>query len=76
MKALPQLFWSGESLKIKSVEAGAATNVTVATLATDKFVNGAYYEDCELSQESESAKNEEDAKALFDYCDEVTKKYQ
>jgi hypothetical protein len=25
---------------------------------------------------TESAKNDEDAKALFDYCDDVTKTYQ
>lgn len=61
---------------MKSVEAGAATTVTCATLPKDKLVNGGYYEDCAISSESESAKNEEDAASLFDFCEAVTKEFQ
>jgi len=61
---------------MKSVEAGASTTVTCATLPHDKLVNGGYYEDCGITAESESAKNVEDAKALFDFCEEATKEFQ
>lgn len=61
---------------MKTPAAGAGTTVTVATLPSDAFVNGGYYDDCEIGKESDSAKNEEDSKALFDYCDEVTKEFQ
>lgn len=61
---------------MKSVEAGASTTVTCATLPHDKLVNGGYYEDCGITTESESAKNVEDAKALFDFCEEATKEFQ
>lgn len=61
---------------MKSVEAGAATTVTCATLPAEELKNGGYYEDCDVTTESESAKNEEDAAALFDFCEEATKDYQ
>jgi NAD(P)-dependent dehydrogenase (short-subunit alcohol dehydrogenase family) len=63
-------------LGMKSVEAGAATTVTCATLPKDKLVNGGYYEDCDITTESESAKNEEDAAALYDFCEAATKEFQ
>jgi hypothetical protein len=59
----------------KSVEAGAATTVTCATLPKEILVNGGYYEDCAISTESESAKNEEDAAALFDFCEAETEEF-
>lgn len=71
---LPSMMFSNKQLTMKSVEVGASTTVTAAT--TKDFVNGGYYDDCEVGEESESAKNPEDSKALFDYCDEVTKGYQ
>jgi hypothetical protein len=58
----------------KSPPQGASTTVMVAT-ASD-LVNGAYYRNCQADVPAESAKYEEDAKALFEYCDEVTKAYQ
>lgn len=74
----PELMRNGGSggFKMKTPEAGASTTVTAATLPADKFVQGGYYDNCEIGNESESAKNEEDAKALFDYCDELTKEFQ
>lgn len=59
---------------MKTIEQGAATTVTCATLP--KVENGAYYSDCEVAQEHPNANIEEDKTALFDYCDEVTKKFQ
>eukprot|EP00542_Grammatophora_oceanica_P004411 CAMPEP_0194058328 /NCGR_PEP_ID=MMETSP0009_2-20130614/65972_1 /TAXON_ID=210454 /ORGANISM="Grammatophora oceanica, Strain CCMP 410" /LENGTH=153 /DNA_ID=CAMNT_0038708433 /DNA_START=40 /DNA_END=501 /DNA_ORIENTATION=- len=64
------------SMSMKTPEVGASTTVTVATLPSDELVAGGYYDDCEVGKESESAKNEEDMKALFDYCNEVTKAFQ
>jgi hypothetical protein len=61
-------------MAVKSVEVGASTTVTAATTAD--LVNGGYYDDCEVAKESELAKNVDDAKALFDYCDEVTQEFQ
>ena len=56
--------------------AGAATTITCATMPSDELVAGAYYSNCGIGVESEAAKNEEDAASLFDYCDDVTKKFQ
>jgi len=70
---LPTL-WKKGTVKLKTPEAGAATTVTVASLPS--IVGGGYYDDCDVGVESESAKIEEDAKALFDYCDEITKEFQ
>lgn len=64
------IMWRG--LSMKTVEQGAATNVTCATLSNVE--NGAYYFDCEVAQEVPNSKLEEDNAALFDYCDDVTKK--
>ena len=63
-------------MKILKPEEGAATQVMVATLPSDQIQNGAYYADCKVTQEAKSATNMDDAKKLFDYCDEVTKAYQ
>jgi NAD(P)-dependent dehydrogenase (short-subunit alcohol dehydrogenase family) len=60
----------------KLPSAGAATTITCATLPSDQLVPGGYYCNCALGSENEAAKNEEDAAALFDYCDEATKKFQ
>jgi hypothetical protein len=69
-------FFSGADMSFKSVEAGASTTITAAGLPSNQFVRGAYYDNCEVGKESENAKNQDDAKALFDYCDEVTKTFQ
>lgn len=64
----------GAELTIKTPSVGASTSVTVATM-TD-LTPGGYYSNCEIMQESESAQNMDDAKALFDYCDQVTSAFQ
>ena len=61
---------------VKTAMEGASTTITAASLPSIELVNGGYYKDCILSQESESAQNLDDAKALFDWCDQVTKAYQ
>jgi NAD(P)-dependent dehydrogenase (short-subunit alcohol dehydrogenase family) len=61
---------------VKSAVEGASTTITAASLPSNVLVNGGFYKDCILSQESESAKNMDDAAILFDWCDEVTKLYQ
>jgi hypothetical protein len=69
------MYMEGRLYPFKTPEQGASTTVTVAS--TGSLVNGAYYRNCEPdSYESDSAKNEDDAKALFDFCDELTKKFQ
>ena len=63
-------------MSMVSAEEGAATQVLVATLPDGELSNGAYYSDCKVTREAESARNMEDAKKLFDYCDEVTQAFQ
>ena len=59
---------------MKTVEQGAATTVTCAL--KPKVQNGAYYMDCEIAEEIENAKSDDDNAALFDFCDELTQDYQ
>lgn len=61
---------------VKSAVAGASTTITAASLPSYELVNGGYYKDCVLSQESESAQNIGDASVLFDWCEEVTRHFQ
>ena len=63
-------------MSMVSAEEGAATQLLVATLPDGELSNGAYYSDCKVTREAESARNMEDAKKLFDYCDEVTQAFQ
>jgi len=42
----------------------------------EELINGAYYADCAVSEAAECAKSKEDAKKLFDYCNEATKASQ
>lgn len=58
----------------KTTSIGAATTVTCATVKN--IQSGGYYSNCYVYPESPAAKNEEDAKALFDYCDQITAPYQ
>ena len=60
----------------QTAEQGATTQVMVATLPKNQLVNGAYYADDKVAQEAKSAKNMEDAKKLFDYCEKVTADFQ
>jgi NAD(P)-dependent dehydrogenase (short-subunit alcohol dehydrogenase family) len=74
---IPAAIYSGtEGNDFKSLQAGASTTITAGVFPSDQFVQGSYYENCGLGKESENAKNEDDAKALFDYCNEVTSKLQ
>ncbi len=57
-------------------EEGAATQVMLSVIPDEKINNGAYYIECEVAEETESARNMEDAKALFDYCERVTRDFQ
>jgi len=61
---------------MKEPEEGAATQVMVATIPDVQLVGGAYYAECSVAKEAESARNMDDAKKLFEYCDRVTAKFQ
>ena len=63
-------------LSMKEPEEGAATQVMVATLPESELVGGAYYADRVVTAEAESARNMEDARALYEYCDQATKEFQ
>ncbi|MDW3193003.1 MAG: SDR family NAD(P)-dependent oxidoreductase [Cytophagales bacterium] len=63
-------------MSMQNAEQGASTQVMVATMPEKELVKGAYYADCQVSEEAESAKNMDDAKKLFDYCDTVTSSFQ
>ena len=56
-------------MNMKQPEEGASTQVMVAILPVSELINGAYYADCKVMEEAESAKNMEDAKKLFDSAD-------
>ena len=60
----------------KTPQQGAATSVTCALLSDDEIEAGAYYEDCQVGKEGDNAKFQEDAVAVFDYCEELTKDFQ
>ena len=63
-------------MNMQAPEQGASTQVMVATLPEGQLINGAYYADCKVTKEAESAKNMEDSQKLFAYCNEVTKAFQ
>ena len=63
------------AMNIQTPEEGAATQVMLATKANSEIENGAYYADCKVIKESESARNLLDAKSLYDYCDTLTQAY-
>lgn len=62
-------------LSVMTPEQGASTQLLAATLPSEQIVNGAYYADCQVAEEAESARNMSDAKALFDYCRRATQAY-
>jgi len=65
-----------EGQQIVSPEQGARTQTLCAIMPEDELVNGAYYADYAVSEEAVCAKNTDDAKKLYDYCDEVTQPFQ
>lgn len=68
------LFQGGE--RIVTPDIGASTQTLCAVMPDEDLVNGAYYADCKVAEEAQSAKNMEDAKMLYDYCNDATKAYQ
>ena len=63
-------------MSMKEPEEGAATQVMVATLPESQLTGGAYYADCKVTNEAESARNLDDARKLFEFCDRVTESFQ
>ena len=57
-------------------EQGASTQTYCAVMPSEDLVSGAYYADCAVAEEAQSARNMDDAKRLYDYCDEVTRPFQ
>jgi hypothetical protein len=57
-------------------EQGARTQTLCAVMPDEELVNGAYYADATVAAEADAAKNMEDAKRLYDYCDDATKAFQ
>ena len=57
-------------------EVGAATQVMVAVAPDDELTSGAYYADCKVIATAPSGENMAEAQKLFDYCEEVTAKFQ
>lgn len=62
--------------QMQKPEQGAATQVMTGILPKSELVNGAYYAECKVTQEAESAKNMKDAKKLYDFCNEATWEFQ
>lgn len=67
---------TGRGAQILTPEQGARTQTLCAVMPSTSLVSGAYYADCIVSEEAQSAKNMEDAKSLYDYCDRVTQPFQ
>jgi NAD(P)-dependent dehydrogenase (short-subunit alcohol dehydrogenase family) len=74
VKMIPKLLTG--KLKMKKPDDGASTQVYCSVFPTSELENGAYYADCHLEPSSKASNNADDAKKLFDYCNEVTKAYQ
>lgn len=74
LKAIPKLI-TGQ-IKMTKPEYGASTQVYCSVASTEELENGAYYADCHVEPSSKASNNAEDAKKLFDYCNEVTKSFQ
>jgi len=74
LKTIPKLI-SGE-IKMTKPDAGASTQVYCSVALIDDLENGAYYANCNVEKSSKASLNEEDAKKLYDYCNEVTKSFQ
>lgn len=74
IKTIPKLI-SGE-IKLLKPENGSSTQVFCAVAPESELENGGYYADCHIEPSSKSSNISEDAKKLYDHCDEVTKTYQ
>ena len=67
---------TGKGASMLTPEQGARTQTLCAVMPSEALSNGAYYADCVVTDEADSAKNMEDAKRLYDFCDEVTRPFQ
>ncbi len=63
-------------MSMKTPDIGAATQILVATMPRDELENGAYYANCQVAEEASSARDMQDAKRFFDYCDVATRSFQ
>jgi NAD(P)-dependent dehydrogenase (short-subunit alcohol dehydrogenase family) len=61
---------------ISTPEQGARTQTLCAVMPDAELVNGAYYADGAVAEEALCAKNMEDAKKLYDYCDQATRAFR
>jgi hypothetical protein len=59
--------------KYKSLQQGASTTVLVA--ATPNLQNEAYYADCSVLEPAKCAQHQDDVKASYAYCLDVTKEF-
>ena len=60
-----------------SPEVGASTQTLCAVMPEEELASGAYYADRAVSDDvADCAKRTDDAKKLYDYCDEVTRPFQ
>ncbi len=76
LKYVAKTLFNPKTDKAVTPEEGARTQTFCATMPENELKNGGYYAKCTLSNESDASKSEEDAKRLYEFCDEVTKSYQ
>lgn len=73
--AISRPSWATSCLPSSS-RSSTRTQTLCAVMPADTLVNGAYYADAAVSEEAQAARNMDDGKALYDYCDEVTRAFQ
>jgi len=74
LKYLVSFMFSSE--RLTTPDEGARTQTYCAVMPEEELVNGGYYADAAVSEEAEAARNMDDAKKLYDYCNEVTQPFQ
>ena len=62
----------GRTQAIVGPDAGARTQTLCAVMPADDLESGAYYADCVPTTPADAAQNMQDAKRLYDFCEEVT----
>ncbi len=62
----------GRTQAMVGPDAGARTQTLCAVTPSDDLENGAYYADCVPTTPADAAQNIQDAKRLYDFCEEVT----
>ncbi|MEN0064679.1 MAG: SDR family NAD(P)-dependent oxidoreductase [Myxococcota bacterium] len=67
---------TGRGAPLLTPERGARTQTLCAVMPDEALESGAFYADGGVAQEANSAKNMDDAKRLYDYCDRVTRAFQ